>query len=388
MHRNCKKVVFLYSHREDWGIWDGVVEYASLHGQWLLYSPLSLRFEADDSETYQWLTNFKPDGIIVPNSRKNIENILKFDIPIIVHRNHKERIGGRPAIIGDGHRIGEMAAEHLIKLGFTNFAYYISENEIPMQERAVSFTDRVDKAGFKTYSFLRRIPKNLISWDKQLSLLSNWLKSIPKPVAIMAGDDILAVNILMACRLAELLIPQQVAVLGINNTKIICETQIPKISSVALSYYKAGFEAAELLDKMMEGEVQSAEQTIVIEPTNIITRQSTDFSLINDYEVGKAMNFIHQNSVKLLQVIDVAEQTNLSRNVLQRRFKKAVGCSISQEIRRACADKIADMLLNSNMSISDIAKTIGFSGDDHISRYFRQSIGMTPLDYRKKYGRK
>ncbi|MBN1126490.1 MAG: DNA-binding transcriptional regulator [Sedimentisphaerales bacterium] len=388
MHRNCKKVVFLYSHREDWGIWDGVVEYASLHGQWLLYSPLSLQFEADDSETYRWLNNFKPDGIIVPNSRKNLENILKFDIPIIVHRNLKERIDGRPAIIGDGNRIGEMAAEHLIKLGFTNFAYYVCENEIPMQERAVSFTNRVDKAGFKTYSLLRRGPKNLISWDKQLSLLSNWLKSIPKPVAIMAGDDVLAVNILMACRLAELLIPQQIAVLGINNTKIICETQIPKISSVALSYYKAGFEAAELLDKMMEGEAQSPEQTIVIEPTNIVTRQSTDFSLINDYEVGKAMNFIHQNSAKLLQVIDVAEQTNLSGNVLQRRFKKAVGCSISQEIRRACADKIADMLLNSNMSISDIARTIGFSGDDHISRYFRQSMGMTPLDYRKKYGRK
>ncbi|MEN6308744.1 MAG: XylR family transcriptional regulator [Anaerohalosphaeraceae bacterium] len=388
MHRECKKVVFLYSHREDWGIWDGVAEYASVHGQWLLYSPLSLRFEADDRETYRWLSNFKPDGIIVPNSRKNLEDILKFKIPIIVHRNLNERIPGRPAILGDGNRIGEMAADYLLKLGFKNFAYYVCENEIPMQERAESFTNRVHSAGFKTYSFLRRGVKNLISWDHQLSLLSTWLKSIPKPAAIMAGDDILAVNILMASRIAGLLIPQQIAVLGINNTRIICETQIPKISSVALSYYKAGFEAAELLDKMMNGKIESAEQTIRIEPTNIITRQSTDFSLIKDYEVGKAMNFIHHNSVKLLQVSDVAEQTGLSKNALQKRFKKAVGCSISQEIRRACADKIAEMLLNTNMSISDIAMSIGFSGDDHISRYFRQSMGMTPLDYRKKYGKK
>jgi LacI family transcriptional regulator len=388
MLRESKKVVFLYSHREDWGIWDGVVEYASLHGKWLLYSPLSLRFEADDRETYRWLNNFKPDGIIVPNSRKNIENILKFDIPIIVHRNLKERICGRPAIIGDGKHIGEMSAEYFLKLGFKNFAYYISENEIPMQERAASFTNRIDKAGFKTYSFLRHDSKNLTSWDKQLYLLSNWLKSIPKPTAIMAGDDVLAVNLLMACRIAKLLIPQQIAVLGVNNTKIICETQIPKISSVALSYYKAGFEAAELLDKMMDDRVDSAEQTIIIEPTNIVTRQSTDFSLINDYEVGKAMNFIHHNAVKLLQVSDVAEQTNLSKNAIQKRFKKIVGCSISQEIRRACADKISDMLLNSNMSISDIAVSIGFSGDDHISRYFRQSTGMTPLEYRKKYGKR
>ena len=139
---------------------------------------------------------------------------------------------------------------------------------------------------------------------------------------------------------------------------------------------------------MMDGTVAAAGQTVLIEPTNIITRQSTDFSLIKDYEVGKAMNYIHHNAVKLLQVSDVAEQTGLSKNALQKRFKKAVGCSVSQEIRRACADKIAEMLLNSNMSISDIARSIGFSGDDHISRYFRQSVGMTPLDYRKKYGKK
>ncbi len=388
MQRECKKVVFLYSHREDWGIWDGVAEYASLYGRWLLYSPLSLRFEADDRETYRWLTNFKPDGIIVPNSRKNLEDILKFKIPIIVHRNLKQRIPGRPAILGDGNRIGTMAADYLIKLGFKNFACYVCENEVPMQERAESFTQRVDQAGFKTYPFLRKGVRNLISWNRQLDLLANWLKSIPKPAAIMAGDDILAVNILMACRLAGLLIPQQIAVLGINNTRIICETQIPKISSVALSYYKAGFEAAQLLDKMMDGTVAASEQTVLIEPTNIITRQSTDFSLIKDYEVGKAMNYIHHNSIKLLQVSDVAEQTGLSKNALQKRFKKAVGCSVSQEIRRACADKIAEMLLNSNMSISDIARSIGFSGDDHISRYFRQSVGMTPLDYRKKYGKK
>lgn len=388
MQRECKKVVFLYSHREDWGIWDGVAEYASLYGRWLLYSPLSLRFEADDRETYRWLTNFKPDGIIVPNSRKNLDDILKFKIPIIVHRNLKQRIPGRPAILGDGNRIGAMAADYLIKLGFKNFACYVCENEVPMQERAESFTRCVNQAGFKTYPFLRKGVRNLISWNRQLDLLANWLKSIPKPAAIMAGDDILAVNILMACRLAGLLIPQQIAVLGINNTRIICETQIPKISSVALSYYKAGYEAAQLLDKMMDGTVAAAEQTVLIEPTNIITRQSTDFSLIKDYEVGKAMNYIHHNSVKLLQVSDVAEQTGLSKNALQKRFKKAVGCSVSQEIRRACADKIAEMLLNSNMSISDIARSIGFSGDDHISRYFRQSVGMTPLDYRKKYGKK
>jgi len=386
MYRNSKRIVFLYSPGEDWGLWEGIAEYASMHSQWLLYNPLFFQFDDDDANVYKWLREFKPDGLIVPNSRTNLDDILKLDIPVIVHRNLNEKTGGRPVILGDGKSIGEMAAIHFIRMGFQYFGCYVYENHVPMQERASSFTGKAAGAGFDVCHFHKARPENLNLWNAELNLLADWLKSLPKPIGIMAGDDVLSVNILMACRIAGLLIPQQVAVIGINNTKTICETQIPKLSSVALGYHKAGFEAAKLLDDLINGKVQPAGQTIFIEPTHVVRRHSTDYMAIGDQDVANAMNFIHQSSVKLLQVVDVVEQTNLSQTILQKRFREAIGCTISQEIKRVCADKIADMLLNTNMTISEIALLIGFTDPDHISRYFRQVKGMTPSAYRKKYG--
>jgi LacI family transcriptional regulator len=381
-----KKVVFLYSPREDRGIWDGVVEYASLHRGWILYSPLLLQFEADDGEIYRWLKQVRPDGLIVPNSRKNLSQILRLGIPTIVHRNLKKRHPGRPAIVGNGRRIGQMAAEHFLKLGFKNFGGYVCAGEVPMQERAESFARHLQEAGYAASVLVRRRPENLSDWNRELRVLCEWLQTLRKPAAVMAGDDTLAVNVLTACRMAELLVPQQIAVLGINNTKPLCETQIPKISSVALDYLKAGMEAASLLERMMNHEKISGDETVLIEPTAVIARQSTDFTAIEDFEVAKAMNFIRHNPKVLLQVADVAEHVNLTENVLQKRFKKAVGCSVAQEIRRVCADRIADLLLHSNLSVEEIARSIGFSNPSHISRYFRRSRGIAPLAFRKKYG--
>ena len=136
----------------------------------------------------------------------------------------------------------------------------------------------------------------------------------------------------------------------------------------------------------MNRRIQMAEQTITIEPIHVVRRQSTDYLAIEDYEVAKAVEFIHKNPTKLLQVADIAAQTNLSRNVLQKRFKRWLGCSILSEINRVRTDKIAEMLTTSRMSISEIAFSMGFSDVDHISRYFRKSKNMTPLAYRKKYG--
>lgn len=386
MYQDCKRIVFLYSPGEDWGLWEGVAEYASTHNKWLLYNPLYLQFDANDADVYNWLKKFKPDGIIVPNSRENLDDILTLNASVVVHRNFKKKTKDCPVILGDGEGIGKMAAIHLIRMGFKHFGCYIYENHTPMIERAESFTKSVEQAGSEVSSFLKPRPESLVSWNTELEQLAKWLLSLPKPVGIMAGDDILSTNILMAARIAELLIPQQVAVVGVNNTKTICETQIPKLSSVALGYHKAGFEAAKLLDDLITGDTKAKNQTILIEPTHVVARQSTNFLAIEDDEVATAVSFIHKSAKKLIQVDDVVEQTSLSRTVLQERFKKVVGCTISQEIRRVCANQIAGMLLNTSMSVSEIALLIGFSDPDHISRYFRQIKGVTPSEYRKKYG--
>ncbi|MEJ5260143.1 MAG: DNA-binding transcriptional regulator [Anaerohalosphaeraceae bacterium] len=380
-----KKVVFLYAPSEDRGLWDGVVEYASVHRRWLLYSPLLLQFEADEEEIYRWLKQVRPDGLIVPNSRENLGKILRLSIPTILHRNVKPRLPGRPAIVGNGERIGKMAAEHFLKLGFKNFGSYICAAHVPMQERAESFAKYLRESGFDIRVLVRPRPGNLTSWNRELLILADWLKSLRKPAAVLAGDDTLAVDVLTACRIADLLVPQQIAVLGVNNNRTICETQIPRISSVALDYRKAGFEAAALLDRMMNKQPLPRDQTVLIEPTAVIPRQSTDFSAIEDYEIAKAMTFIRHHSTGRLQVSDVAAHVHLSINALQKRFKKAVGSSVAREIRRVCADRIADLLIHSDLSIEEIALTVGFSNPSHIARFFQKARGMSPLAFRRQY---
>ena len=386
MADSFKKVVFLYAPSEDRGLWGGVAEYASVHRRWLLYSPLLLQFEADEEEIDRGLKQVRPDGLIVPNSRKNLGRIFRLSIPTILHRNVKPRLPGRPAIVGNGERIGKMAAEHFLKLGFKNFGSYICAAHVPMQERAESFAKYIRESGFDIRILVRPRPGNLTSWNRELLILADWLKSLRKPAAVLAGDDTLAVDILTACRIAELLVPQQIAVLGVNNNRTICETQIPRISSVALDYRKAGFEAAALLDRMMNKQPLPQEQTVFIEPTAVIIRQSTDFTAIEDLEVAKAMNFIRHNTTAILQVSDVANHVHLTKNALQKRFKKAVGCTVAQEIRRVCVDRIADLLIHSNLSIEEIALSVGFSNPSHIARYFRKIKGLSPLVFRRQYG--
>ncbi|MFI4912217.1 MAG: substrate-binding domain-containing protein [Sedimentisphaeraceae bacterium JB056] len=395
MHQNNKRIVFLYSPEEGSGLWKGFAEYASLHDSWQLYNPLLFHFDADDDQVFDWLVNLKPDGLIVPNSRENFHKILALNIPTIEHRNQNKHTGKLPVILGNGNKIGKTAASHFLRLGFQYFGCYVYKSHIPMLERADGFTNAINEAGFEVNDFnkskfdisgfYKSKPGKLSLWNKELSLLADWLRSLPKPIAIMAGDDTLSVNVLVACKIADLLVPQDVAIIGIDNDKTICETQIPKLSSIGLSYHKAGYDAAKLLNDLINGTQKAENQKIYIEPTTVVKRNSSDYFAINDQDVAKAINFIHQSPSRLIQVDDVLQQTNISQTILQKRFKKAIGCTISQEIKRVCTDKIADLLLNSTMTVSEIASLVGFSDSDHISRYFRKMKGMTPSDYRKKY---
>ena len=161
----------------------------------------------------------------------------------------------------------------------------------------------------------------------------------------------------------------------------------PAISSVAYNAERAGYEAAELLDKLMNGE-KMAKQRIVIRPTHIVTRQSTDILAIEDPEVVSAVRFIRQHAKEPIQVNDVIRVAAISRRGLYQRFQKALGRSINQEIRQVQVEIITRMLVETNLPVSRIAMDLGFTSIDHIARYFRKEKGMSPLDYREKYGQK
>jgi LacI family transcriptional regulator len=176
-----------------------------------------------------------------------------------------------------------------------------------------------------------------------------------------------------------------VAVLGVDNDSQVCELSNPPLSSVALSVERAGFEAAAILGKLMSGKKVSV-KSIVADPIEVARRHSTDTTAIDDIHVVKALQFINQNDKKLIQVSDVLRVTGCSRRSLDEKFYKYIGSTVFSEIRRVRIEKISQMLLETNLTISQIALSLGYNDSDHIARFFRQEKNMTPRAYREKFG--
>ena len=176
----------------------------------------------------------------------------------------------------------------------------------------------------------------------------------------------------------------KVAIIGADDDRLICELSNPPLSSIALSSVRAGYDAAELLDALMSGK-KPDDPTVYLGPLHVVTRQSTDVQAVADREVATAMNFIRNNIVRPIQVNDVVKQTHLSRNILAKRFKNALGRTMQQEIRSLRIERLAALLLTTNMPISQLASTMVFSDPNHFSRYFLKEKKMTPLAYRRRY---
>jgi LacI family transcriptional regulator len=280
-----------------------------------------------------------------------------------------------------------MAAEHLLERGFRNFGYCGFDDMYWSCQRGENFGARVSEAGFKT-SFYKQ-PKSRANrlWYREEAILAEWLRGLPKPVGIMACNDDRGQHITEACAKAKLDVPYEVAIIGVDNDDQVCDISNPPLSSVALDVEKAGFQASELLDRMMAGE-KMPPQTVIVHPNRVVMRQSTNVVAVGDKLVSQALNFIHQNAKRLIQVDDVVKDLSVSRRNLHDKFMKTLGRSVYDEIKRVRIDLISQMLFETDLSISDIALNLGYDNTNHIARYFRQKMGMSPLEYRKLHGHK
>ncbi len=381
------------------GLLAGIASYARLHGPWSFYRRPPLYDDIDQEEriTHERIERWKPDGIIMRDSRlerwsydgfgvqdsQAHKKILNMAVPIIIASSAVEQNRVFPAIMSDCAGIGKMVAEHLLERGFRNFAYCGLDDLRWSAERGESFQENLAQAGFTVQFYRQPAEKNKRTWEAELGIMADWLRQLPKPVGVMTCNDDRAQQIIEACKLANLNVPEEIAVIGVDNDDLVCELSEPPISSVVLNAERAGYEAAELLDRLMAGEKMTG-QTIWARPSRVVTRKSTDILAIEDKEVAAAIRFIRQNARKAIQVNDAVQATAISRRVLEKRFRKEIGRSIFGEIKRARTSLVARMLLETDWSVSQIALKAGFTNIDHLSRYFREEMGVRPLAYRKQ----
>lgn len=370
------------------GIASGIAEYSRLRGPWSFFRmPPYYRLYSEKKIFLPGKHRLPIDGIIAyVDSPEQAKYIKELGLPAIVIYV-TEPIKGLINVVTDGESIGRIGAEHLLERGFKNFAYCGYDDIHWSCSRGESFSKSLSEAGFSVNFYHQPKLHSARVWELELNVLSEWLESLPKPIGLMACNDNRAQDVTEVCKINGIRIPEQISVLGVDDDYTVCELSDPPLSSIPLNTVSAGYQAAELLGKLMAGRKVSTEQ-IIIYPQPVQTRRSTDIMAIDNKDVALAMNFIHRNSKRLIQVSDVAEATGVSLRVLQTEFQKVLGRKIIDEIKSTRSRHIARILIDTDMPISRIAEEFGYSSFANIARYFRKQMGMTLVQYRKKHGRK
>jgi LacI family transcriptional regulator len=377
--RTPSVLLFVETSREfGRGLLHGIARYARRHGSWRVYRwPGAL-----DSSLPEW-KSLKIDGAIVRDVRV-VEGLVHSGIPVIFAQHNKESYAPYPSIITDSHQIGSMAAEHFLDRGFRHFAYCGLDEFAWSRGRAQHFQQRLQQAGFMVHRYGPPSGKKARAARHEQNHMAAWIRQLPKPVALMCCNDDRALLVVEACKQADCRVPDDVAVLGVDNDVLVCDLADPPISSIALNTEGAGYEAARLLDRLMQG-VRMAGQVIPVAPTHIVTRMSTDMLAVTDPEVAAALRFIRRHANRLIQVDDVVEATATSRRILEKRFKSILRRSVHQEIRRIRVHGIVQLLVDTDLSVTDIAAHCGFDGVEHIARYFRKETGTSLREYRRQH---
>ncbi len=382
------KIILLTDFGEEYGtsLLKGVTRYSQKYGPWVFCRmPGYYRETKGMDGILKWAKEWKANGILGQfYNNSNVEKLVREGISV-VGQDFKERHNNIPNITGDYFKTGRMGAEYFLKKGFENFAYYGFKNIVWSRERSEGFEKRVNEEGYEVHNFEHtRKFKSRELWYYKPSALSKWLKSLPKPIALMACDDNQAMHITEACRLINIRIPEEVAVLGVDNDEMLCNLSDPPLSSVGLDTEKAGYEAARLLHTMIKSKNRQY-YDIVVEPTQIVTRNSTDIYAAKDEYIGQALKYIHSNLKNNLKVKDVLQQVPLSRRSLEKRFSQVTGYPVYEYIFNLRIEKFTQKLLETDLSVFEIAMDLGLSDSKNIARQFRQIKGCTPSEYRKKY---
>jgi LacI family transcriptional regulator len=371
-------------------IMQGIIKYASRYGHWIFYSKIHpfymLRGKNPWHEIIMHeLVKWRPDGIIAHVGPRKAEELIALKVPIIIVPIGTEKPEHCATMQGATEPIAIMGANYLLNLGFKNIAFCGFPKISWSNELSKSFIARIVKAGLKTHVYSPpKVSANTFV-KEDYKFLCDWLLSLPKPVGVMACNDARGQQVLGAIYAAGLKVPDEVAVLGVDNDNLICDVSNPPLSSIRLALDKAAYRASKLLDSMMSGE-KLKEQHLFWYPEQVIIRQSTNILAIEDEEVAKAVRFIQKNVRLSLSVNQVVENTTLSRRTLEQRFKIITNRTIREEIRRICVERISQLLLGTNMTIYQIATALVCPNGEHLSRTFRREKGMSPKEYRRKYG--
>ncbi len=323
------------------------------------------------------------DGILsllVPARPDLIEFVRSADAPVVDLAPDVDlpKIAGR--VLLENERIGELAAAHLFERRFRNLAFFQYNDNLDVQERSDGFCRAVETAGGEFFHL--DWPRAQANHGDSFSWLVDQISRLPHPVGIFAQSDHRAVRVLEACGALGLRVPEQVAVIGVDNDEF-CQFAPVGISSVDSNRFQQGYQAARELDRLMAGG-EPAAAPIRIPPRDVVVRRSSEILAVEHPQVAAALGYIWQNFRRPISVDNVIAVTTMSRCGLYRAFEKYIGHTIAAEISRKRLDAAKELLRHSDEKLYQVAVASGFTNAEHLSRVFRRIVGMTPSEFRSQ----
>jgi LacI family transcriptional regulator len=289
-----------------------------------------------------------------------------------------------PYFYTNNKAIATLTADHLLDRGFKHFAYCgYPKSRVNgwSQERQDAFENYLRKRA-TSCATLNSFPRSTHNWAALQRSLGEWLKKLPKPLGIMAANDNRGRQVLEACRAYGIAVPDEVAVVGVDNDELLCRLSSPPLSSVEQGAKGLGYAAAALLDQMIKGH-GSRKRHYIVDPTAVVTRQSTDILAIDDPKVAQAMVFIREHSSDGIKVPQVVSAVAISRSALETRFTTALGYSIHTAIGHTRLARVRRLVTETDLPLKQIAAETGFKSVQHMTTLFVRAFGQTPGRYRR-----
>ena len=379
IHRRSVALLVETSNAYSRGLLEGVIDYMRQHEAWSISVPEQER----GAPPPKWLSRWPGDGMIARIETEQIARAVKRKKLPVIDVSAARHVPRIPWVETDDLAVAQLAAEHLLERGFQNLAFCGDAGFNWSVWRKQHFARIAREAGAKCHVHESKSRwDSSYSWNREKRRLATWLERLPRPVGIMACYDIKAQQVLDVCRELEIAVPEEAAVIGVDNDRLLCDLADPPLSSVICDTHRTGYEAASLLDRMMSGESVPPEAHL-IKPLGIATRQSTDIVAIDDPHVAVAARFIRQQACAGIDVGDVLQHTPYTRRILDRRFLKNLGLTPHEQITRLRIDRVKRLLVETDLPLAVIASRAGFEHDEYMTVAFKKQVGLPPSHYRR-----
>lgn len=357
----------------------GITSYLRSHEPWSVF----LEQHELGATPPPWLRRWKGDGLITRVMTPDFAQWIKKQQLPVIDLNDRLPSSGFPRINSDDQHIGRLAAEHLLERGFQHFGYCGFSEELWSDRRRDGFQETLHAQGLTAAGFDTpwAMPQTA-SWDRQQEQIAAWLSTLPRPVGLMCCNDMRGQHVLDACSRLGWSVPEEAAVVGVDDDELLCEFCDPPLSSVRPNPERIGYLAAALLDSWMQGRAPDAQEE-VLPPLGVTTRQSSDVLAMDDPQIAAAVRFIRETACRGITVNDVLRSVPQSRTMLERKFRKFLGRSPQAEIRHVQIKRARQLLAETDLKLERIAELTGFQHPEYLSVVFKREVGQTPGEFRR-----